>query len=120
MKGTHFRTIVAVRALKRPRNGNSSHRDCITIMAQPWQRVARSSAGGMALHRWDTEGKLTTIHVVMELSAAHRLSRAELARAVQARLLKRTTPGFRPREEFVRRSLYSRCAWMTLGGAHGT
>lgn len=48
-------------------------------------RLRRHSAGGQALHHWDCEGKLTTIHVVYEMSSE--VQRQVLIEAVQTRLL---------------------------------
>lgn len=48
-------------------------------------RKARRSAGGQALHHWDRQGKLTTIHVVYELASA--INFDVLVEAVNAKIL---------------------------------
>ena len=49
--------------------------------------LRRRSAGGQALHHWDKEGKLTTIHVLYTMDACVPL--ADLIDAVQLKLLNR-------------------------------
>ena len=56
------------------------------------RKYRRGSAGGQALHRWQRQGKLTTIHIVYELDAP--IKEAQLVALVDERLLMRF-PRFR-------------------------